>query len=466
MKRVAYVAALVLALAACEQAEQLPSAPTEAAETRPDAGWLTALEWARDSLVPLQGVDPGRSDDSDLATLAEQIGDARVVLISEGFHNCSEMMRLHHRIIRYLVEKHGFNTVVTESGLPESRLIHDYVRGEPAANHMWERGLNKMYGEWTEGRALIEWMRTHSQTLESPLSYYGADIAGFHTDWRPPFGQLLTYLKSTDPEYAKTLDAELSPLLDALGDKAGPNYLDSFGDQERAELSIKLERAVAHIRGQREAYTGKSTPQAYSWALQTALALLYAENYYRNYRERTAQVDRRDVGLNGRELAMSQGVLWALEQRPDAKLIVINHVIHTKTKTQYQGKAQGHLTPMGALLTEALGDELFVLGMAYGGGRFWKDWQLPAERSVHDIPATKEGGFETLLTQASREASADQYLLPLRTESAAAKAWLETTTVMRENDHFITLEPREWDALIYLDQVGPATPVSPSPARN
>ena len=77
-------------------------------------------------------------------------------LASEGFHNCREMMALHHRIIQYLVEHHGFNTVVSESGLPESRIIHDYVLGKNSksstyhddVNVMFQKGLNKMYGEW------------------------------------------------------------------------------------------------------------------------------------------------------------------------------------------------------------------------------------------------------------------------------------------------------------------------------
>ena len=36
--------------------------------------------------------------------------------------------------------------------------------------------------------------------------------------------------------------------------------------------------------------------------------------------------------------------------------------------------------------------------------------------------------------------------------------FLTSEFTMRENDYFIKLRPREWDAVIYLDKVSPATP--------
>ena len=45
---------------------------------------------------------------------------------------------------RYLVEQHGFNTVLSESGLPESRLVHQFVLGGQPGPHLWKAGLNKV----------------------------------------------------------------------------------------------------------------------------------------------------------------------------------------------------------------------------------------------------------------------------------------------------------------------------------
>ena len=81
-------------------------------------------------------------------------------------YNNKEMMLLHHRIIRYLIENCEFTIVATETGLPESRLIFDSVQNQPVPDveAMYKKGLNKMYAEWQEGRDLIEWMRLYNQT--------------------------------------------------------------------------------------------------------------------------------------------------------------------------------------------------------------------------------------------------------------------------------------------------------------
>ena len=73
------------------------------------------------------------------------------------------MMLLHRRIIKYLIENCGFTIVATETGLPESRLIFDYVQNQPVSDveAMYKKGLNKMYAEWQEGR---DWM---DETLQS-----------------------------------------------------------------------------------------------------------------------------------------------------------------------------------------------------------------------------------------------------------------------------------------------------------
>jgi erythromycin esterase len=85
------------------------------------------------------------------------------------------MISLHHRIIKYLIENCGFTIVATETGLPESRLIFDYVqnqRNPEDVEAMYRMGLNKMYAEWQEGRDLIEWMRNYNQNHNVHIAQY------------------------------------------------------------------------------------------------------------------------------------------------------------------------------------------------------------------------------------------------------------------------------------------------------
>jgi len=178
-----------------------------------------------------------------------------------------------------------------------------------------------------------------------------------------------------------------------------------------------------------------------------------AENYYRNYADRKGKAPHRYAGLNGRELMMSHNVLWALEQRKEAKIILINHVIHTKTKSQKQDDVWGYFTPMAQIIKQNLGDDFFAIGMCYGGGKFWNKWQKPADRFVDDIQPAKEDGMETTMKSISDKS----YFIHWEKAPAIARPWLNNELTLRENDYYTLMEPIEWNACIYLDEVNPGT---------
>lgn len=56
----------------------------------------------------------------------------RVVAIGESAHYNHEFLVLHHRLLRYLVERHGFTAYAMESGFPEGQRADTWVRdGSP-----------------------------------------------------------------------------------------------------------------------------------------------------------------------------------------------------------------------------------------------------------------------------------------------------------------------------------------------
>ena len=450
MKRTISLTAALLLSAGCANNNQTHDTNAMTSEQ-------SFVAWAQQHATAITSLNV-TNDNRDLEAIKHAVGDAKVVALSEGFHNCKEMMELHHRTIRYLVEELGFNTIITESGLPESRAIHNYVLGEPATENMWRNGLNKMYSEWSEGRALIEWMREYSQLQgkESALHYYGADIAGFYRDWRPAFKQLTDYLDQVDADYSQQLKAAMTPTLEIMGDNARMQYQLALTPAQRSALALQLSLAVEHIRNQREAYLANSDRKEYEWALQTAVALQLADNYYTNARHRMDPTTSQYVGLNGREIAMSRNIMWAMQQRDDAKIILINHVIHTKTASQYQGGMWGNFTPMGQMLKQQLGDEMYVIGMAYGGGRFWHNWQKPAERRTAPIQDHKSDSLESTF----KAIGLPQFFVDFGSAPTAAQHWLSAPTDLRENGYHVQIMPNEWDGCLYIDQVNPATPAT------
>jgi hypothetical protein len=87
-------------------------------------------EWAKQNAVPIVFLEPLEADDIDLKAIADSVGAAQIVALSEGCHNSRQMMSLHHCNTKYLIENCGFSIVVTENGLPESRQSGEYVQNK------------------------------------------------------------------------------------------------------------------------------------------------------------------------------------------------------------------------------------------------------------------------------------------------------------------------------------------------
>ena len=422
------------------------------------------INWAKQNLVEIKSLDT-IEENSDLKEIAKAIGGAKVVALSEGFHNCKEMMKLHHRLIRYLVEHHGFNTVCSESGLPESRIVHDYVLGKDVnMDEMWKKGINGMYSEWNEGRRLIEFMRDFNLNHSNRLNYYGVDIGGFYKDWRTPLEMILQYLNNVDPEYNEQLSKQLKPYMEVLSDNARLNYSNQLSSEQRDDLARILDESLSNFDEKEEVYTSKDGEKEFQWARQSMISMQLAENYYRNIEYRRYPERSKMVGLNGREIAMARNCLWALKQQKDAKIVWIDHIVHTKTKAQYQDEMWGFFTPAGQILKQHLKEDYFSIGMLYNEGKFWNNWKRPDERFV-DICVpwdTKSNSIEGTLSKCydKRTSFFLHWGKLLSLKSLECLYWLRKDDVIRDDDSFYNIQPIEWDACIFLQDVSPATPAN------
>ena len=392
----------------------------------------------------------------DVKAIANSIGNAKVVAISEGFHNCKEMMTLNYKIIKYLVENKGFNVVMAETGLPESRLVDNYIKGQTVKKDVWKYGLNKMYSVWTEGRELINWMKTYNKNNSNKLSFLGADIGGFYKNWYTAFDNINTYLSKVDPKFAKELKQNIAPFLKVMGTlKARVNHKEKLTKTQKNKLTIILENAVEQFKLNQEKYIEKWNKKEYWWAKNSMVAMSMADNYYKNYLDRSEAKPNKTAGLNGRELMMAHNVLWKLKENKNNKIILINHVIHTKTQSQYQEDVWGYFTPMAQIIKQNLKDDFFVIGMCYGGGKFWNKWQKPQQRFVDTIQKYKPNGMEAVMKPVGKK----QYFIHWEKAPLKAQYWLNSLTTLRENDYYTNIKPIEWNACIYLENVNEATAV-------
>ncbi|KAL7534673.1 hypothetical protein ACHAWF_004911 [Thalassiosira exigua] len=275
------------------------------------------------------------------------------------------------------------------------------------------------------------------------IEYCGLDIGGFYADWNYPLSKIQSYLKGQSPQFEEQWSRKIQPILEIMGnEKARYNHQHLLTLQQKATLGVLLDELMQ-----------------------------LAGNYYINYENMLLSDSGVGVskysGLDGREIAMAHNIIWRLKlgdrgtEKRDTKrkMVVINHVIHTKTATQYQGKLWGHVTPMGQLLaSNDHVDKLFGVGMLYGSGTFWNKWQTPQERFVDASPSSRDDGLEVVMKQISKEANLPNFFLHWERAPQEARAFLEAEASIRENEYYIHARPLEWNGCIYLDKVSPATP--------
>jgi len=249
------------------------------------------IDWATQNAIPIGCIQPiEHESDKDkyqsepfLSYLSDAASSASVVMLSEGYHNCKEMMALHHRIIQHLCMKcDGFHIVGTESGLPESRDIEDYITSSDKMysnedkDILWKRGLTKMYSAWVEGRELIEWMRAYNMQHQKDhqkglLHYCGLDIGGFYSDWEHPLSNIQRYLKDQYPYFEQGWSARIQPILDIMGNtQARYNYQHLLSPHQKATLAVLLDELVIKLSSHSDELGGDSE---FEWTKQSAISV-------------------------------------------------------------------------------------------------------------------------------------------------------------------------------------------------
>ncbi|MFG2894758.1 erythromycin esterase family protein [Streptomyces sp. NPDC048248] len=116
--------------------------------------------WIEEYAHPLDTYDPAAPLD-DLRSLAPLIGEAQVVAVGVSAREAREPAALQHRVVRLLVEEHGFRSVALEGDDPARLGLDTYVRtgeGDPRAM----LGPARSFLRTEEVLTLVEWMRAYN----------------------------------------------------------------------------------------------------------------------------------------------------------------------------------------------------------------------------------------------------------------------------------------------------------------
>ncbi|WP_374524943.1 erythromycin esterase family protein [Sphingopyxis sp.] len=410
------------------------------------------IAWAKAHAVPLPACASIR-EGADYRAVAASLGSARVVALGEPVHGAHEPLALRNCLFRYLVEEQGFTAIALESGLHESRRLHDYAAGGAGDAHEIARsGLTWGFWRYPENIELLEWIRAYN--LDSAhgrkVAIYGIDVSGGDADgaWaraRVTLDEALDYLARAEPKRSAPLRENIEPFLERF---SAPAYR-ALTERERAELRRSVAQLLRFFDTRRPALVAASSREDYDWAWQNVIAAQQLQALF----DVLAAPDPEGRLLPGdyradaaRDTAMAANTLWALGQEgPRGRLLVFahnGHVMNAHTRGGIWAIYEKPPAAMGVHLRRALGDDFLVAGIS-----------SPTRGDGADGPGTIDGALARVRQT--------HFLLDIRPASGAPARWLrgEQSVSVNYTTEGLVVPKKAFDLLLYFDQLTPSPSV-------
>ena len=378
----------------------------------------------------LHGIDPNLPMD-DLAALQPALASARIVALGEATHGSHELFVLKHRLVRFLVERMGFNTFAIEAGFSAALKVNDYVlwgKGDSAAAIA---GLHVWTWDTEEVAELVQWMRGYNQ---DPLHRRKVKFVGLDMQFSSDEAlALATYLGKLDPALA----ASLKPLEDrSLVGRDDPLPI------EKGKALLQIADAVCARLGGQQGEEGIVAVRQAAILRQSILAMIAPSHL---------------EGAILRDAAMAANALWLLEnQGPAGKMILWAHNAHVATR----GYPAEYVT-MGASLREALGPQLYVIGLLFNQGalRARSPGVTDTGVLVHQVPPAPSASVEGVLARVGLP------LFAVDLRASALELWKENRGSRSVGSLYAPKMPLEaiipratYDGIIFVDRITASRP--------
>ncbi|MCP2324418.1 erythromycin esterase [Hamadaea flava] len=394
----------------------------------------------------------------ELSRLDDAIGSARVVAIGESAHYNGESYELRHRLLRYLVERHGFTAYAMESGFPEGWRVDDWVRGgEGDVGTVLATGTTSLMGLWQPMRAHLEWMRQHNAAAERPVGFYGVDLGGSNASLVPGLDAVTAYLGVADPEYQ--VDPQLRQTAAAFG-AASPFSLQqavgallSLPVTTRDAMTAGLADLTARLVGRRLAYAERTGVEAYERVLQTMRLTVAIDSAARAL----TRGDQQSV-MYAREAAQADTVEWIL--RREERIVLAAHNGHVQRWPMVM-PGLPPTTSLGQHLADRLGEDYRVIATTTGVGETLNtELDFYAGRLFVEQGPPEPGSLDAVLdARADTRYTDSPYAVDLRRLSTAEESAIRAAARQRFGAFYEDLDPlAAYDVLVHLPKVTAAVP--------
>lgn len=412
-----------------------------------------------EAVIPLLTLDPTGPLD-DLAWLDQAIGDARVVAIGESAHYNREFYQLRHRLLRYLVERHGFSAYAMESGFVEGWLTDNWVRGSEdnagdpeQLSDVMANGMTSLMGLWTQMRAHLEWMLQHNRTASHPVGFYGIDMPGSMVSLLPGLDAVIAYLAEADPEFRVDPSIrETASAFAATSAFSAPGAISAYGKlapERKDALTASLADLTARMTARRLDYRRRTTVDAYERALRSLSVTITLDAIAREM----SRGNQHGMMLN-RDATIADTVEWIL--RREDRIVVAPHNGHIQ-RCPVTLPGVPSTTTMGMHLADRLGKGYLVIGTTMATGQ-----------TLNTAPDFYTGKLFTELEEAPQPGSLDAlmaasydgpFATDLRRLSPADATTVRAVSRQRFGAFYSDVKPLDaFDMIVHVPHVTPAEP--------
>jgi erythromycin esterase len=429
------------------------------AQTTPEAAWL------QKNTIPLESTR-AETGLTDLEPLGALVGNARMIGLGEATHGTKEFFTTKHRLLEYLVQKHGFAVFAIEANWASSFALNQYVLGGAGDARALLRQYAKIMWAWRteEVLELIEWMRRHNQSAQQKITFTGFDMQ----EPVSAVDYLTQWLEQTAPKDVTRVEDLLACIRFSLGNIFNVGRYSANGERGANACATQIGTVRAILQNRRQTFKAAE----YQIALQMVRVLEQANLYYR------ARFVRQDLleAVTVRDQFMAENAAW-LERTTGQKVVLWAHNGHVT----FNPNMHFGWKPMGAHLRDRYSAVYRTWGFAFFEGSFYAQLLdtsdpartiaaamlgLAANPSVQQVPNPPSGSFESFF----RSAGLAAFVLDLRQPLPAWLLQKRRLQIIGQNlPPFRTPEPdwysydavlqNDFDALIYIDKTTPSTPL-------
>ncbi len=303
----------------------------------------------------------------NLKPVIESLGDAKIIGVTECVHDMLEPFQFRNVLIKELVESNQIHVIAIESGLPESRLAHDYILGKDIElDSVLTDGFSCIFGSLEPNKELLIWLRDYNMDKPSSeqVHFYGFDIPGCAPNpvlenSMAGFNYVLDYLDDVDKKNSRMFreslkDYEVYLRIRDNAQDTLPHFwnLDSVGWNN---IELILDDIEHTFQQNSETYIKKSSELDYKWAFRSIHNARQNVIFFRS-------IGKPNFGYDSRDFGQFENIQWIMENEPDKKILLFAHSTHLMKEIHSDTSTVIPYPRCGEYLAEEYGKDYKVIG--------------------------------------------------------------------------------------------------------